>query len=155
MTARRPIWCGFRSGCWSARARATRAATPTSGLWADEDAVAAWLQRDFTTELFTALLPEAAPFRVSRYAPPNLRALNFVVHGFPRLGRGVEPAPRHPGEGPGGAAARAPGERARGAGRGGEAGRAAGIVTSGTTDDDLAGPRPGGPGPVPGRDLAG
>jgi hypothetical protein len=32
-------------------------------------------------------LPEAEPFRVSRYALPNLRAINFVVHGF--LGWGV------------------------------------------------------------------
>ncbi len=57
------------------------------GLWADEEAVAAWLQRDVTVELFTGLLPEAAPFRVSRYALANLRAVNFVVHGF--LGWGV------------------------------------------------------------------
>jgi Acyclic terpene utilisation family protein AtuA len=57
------------------------------GLWADEDAVAAWLQRDFTTETFRALLPEAKSFEVSRHALPNLRALNFVVYGI--LGWGV------------------------------------------------------------------
>ena len=57
------------------------------GLWADEEAVAAWLQRDFTTELFTALLPEAAPFEVSRYALSNLRARQLRRPRF--LGWGV------------------------------------------------------------------
>jgi hypothetical protein len=57
------------------------------GLWADEDAVADWLQRDFTTEAFRALLPEAKSFEVSRHPLPNLRAVNFVVHGI--LGWGV------------------------------------------------------------------
>ncbi len=57
------------------------------GLWADEDAVADWLQRDFTTDAFRALLPEAKSFEVSRHPLPNLRAVNFVVHGV--LGWGV------------------------------------------------------------------
>jgi hypothetical protein len=76
-----PLWVlvGARSG--------DKGGDANVGLWADEDPVAAWLQRDFTTGLFRALLPEAAPFRVSRYTLPNLRALNFVIHGF--LGWGV------------------------------------------------------------------
>jgi Acyclic terpene utilisation family protein AtuA len=76
-----PLWVlvGARSG--------DKGGDANVGLWADEEPVAAWLQRDFTTRFFTALLPEAAPFRVSRYAFANLRALNFVVHGF--LGWGV------------------------------------------------------------------
>ena len=57
------------------------------GLWADEDEVAAWLQREFTDDAFRTLLPEAKSFEVSRYPLPNLRAVNFVVHGF--LGWGV------------------------------------------------------------------
>ncbi len=57
------------------------------GVWADEDGVAAWLQRSLTTELFRALLPEAAGFEVDRHPLPNLRAVNFVVHGI--LGWGV------------------------------------------------------------------
>jgi hypothetical protein len=57
------------------------------GLWADEDEVAAWLQREFTIDAFRALLPEAMACKVSRYPLPNLRAMNFVVHGF--LGWGV------------------------------------------------------------------
>ena len=57
------------------------------GLWADEDAVAAWLLEEFTTEVFKALLPEAEPFEVDRHPLSNLRAVNFVVHGI--LGWGV------------------------------------------------------------------
>jgi hypothetical protein len=57
------------------------------GVWADEDDVARWLQADFTTEALRALLPELAAFGVDRYPLPNLRAVNFVVHGI--LGWGV------------------------------------------------------------------
>jgi hypothetical protein len=57
------------------------------GLWADEDEVAAWLLRDFTVDGFRAIVPEAKAFEVSRYPLPNLRAVNFVVHGI--LGWGV------------------------------------------------------------------
>ncbi len=76
-----PLWVlvGARSG--------DKGGDANVGLWADEEPVAAWLQREFTTGLLTALLPEAAPFRVSRFAFPNLQAINFVVHGF--LGWGV------------------------------------------------------------------
>ncbi len=57
------------------------------GVWADEESVAQWLDRDFTTEVLKALLPEVEPYAVSRHALPNLRAVNFVVHGI--LGWGV------------------------------------------------------------------
>jgi hypothetical protein len=57
------------------------------GVWADEDDVDTWLQSAFTTEAFRALLPELSAFEVSRYPLPNLRAVNFVVHGI--LGWGV------------------------------------------------------------------
>jgi hypothetical protein len=57
------------------------------GVWADDDAVAAWLQREFSTALCKALLPEVEPYPISRYSLPNLRAVNFVVHGI--LGWGV------------------------------------------------------------------
>ena len=76
-----PFWVlvGARSG--------DKGGDANVGVWADEDAVAAWLERDFTTAVFRALLPEAEPFAVSRYSLPNLRAVNFVVHGI--LGWGV------------------------------------------------------------------
>jgi hypothetical protein len=57
------------------------------GIWADEDDVAKWLLSEFTTEAFRALLPELNELEVDRYALPNLRAVNFVVHGI--LGWGV------------------------------------------------------------------
>ncbi len=76
-----PLWVlvGARSG--------DKGGDANVGVWADDDAVAAWLERHFTAEMFKALLPEAEPFAVSRYPLPNLRAVNFVVHGI--LGWGV------------------------------------------------------------------
>ena len=57
------------------------------GVWADEEDVAEWLQSAFTTKSFSALLPELSGFEGERYPLPNLRAVNFVVHGI--LGWGV------------------------------------------------------------------
>jgi Acyclic terpene utilisation family protein AtuA len=57
------------------------------GVWADEDDVAKWLQSEFTTDAFRALLPELNEFEVDRHPLPNLRAVNFVVRGI--LGWGV------------------------------------------------------------------
>jgi Acyclic terpene utilisation family protein AtuA len=80
-TVRLPLWVlvGARSG--------DKGADANVGVWTDDDAVAAWLQVDFSTEAFRALLPEVEPYAVSRYPLPNLRAVNFVVHGL--LGWGV------------------------------------------------------------------
>jgi hypothetical protein len=76
-----PLWVlvGARSG--------DKGGDANVGLWADEDAVAAWLLEECTVEVFKALLLEAEPFAVSRHPLPNLRAVNFVVHGI--LGWGV------------------------------------------------------------------
>jgi hypothetical protein len=57
------------------------------GLWADSEPVAEWLAAALDIDLFTLLLPEVAPFTVTRHPLPNLRAVNFVVEGF--LGWGV------------------------------------------------------------------
>ena len=57
------------------------------GVWARTDDVFGWLSAGLTVERFKELLPETAPYRVDRYDLPNLRALNFVVHGL--LGEGV------------------------------------------------------------------
>jgi hypothetical protein len=57
------------------------------GVWADDKLVAAWLLRSLTLDAFRAILPEVAPFEVRRHPLPNLRAVNFVVHGI--LGWGV------------------------------------------------------------------
>jgi hypothetical protein len=76
-----PLWVlvGARSG--------DKGGDANVGLWADDDAVAAWLQHSFSASLFKTLLPEVEAYPVSRYPLPNLRAVNFVVHGL--LGWGV------------------------------------------------------------------
>jgi hypothetical protein len=76
-----PLWVlvGARSG--------DKGGDANVGVWADDDAVGAWLQLEFSTALFKALLPEVRAYSVSRYTLPNLRAVNFVVHGL--LGWGV------------------------------------------------------------------
>jgi Acyclic terpene utilisation family protein AtuA len=57
------------------------------GLWAADDAAYEWLVRTVTTDLVRRLVPGAAGLAIERHALPNLRALNFVLHGF--LGDGV------------------------------------------------------------------
>lgn len=62
------------------------------GLWARDDAAYAWLRGYLDTERLRGLLPESARSQISRYELPNLRALNFVVHGL--LGDGVAASTR-------------------------------------------------------------
>jgi hypothetical protein len=62
------------------------------GLWAGDDATYVWLRSELTVERFRHLLPEAATLAVDRFELPNLRALNFVVHGL--LGEGVASSTR-------------------------------------------------------------
>jgi hypothetical protein len=57
------------------------------GVWSRTDEVYGWLRAGLTVERFQELLPETAAFQVERHDLPNLRALNFVVHGL--LGEGV------------------------------------------------------------------
>ena len=57
------------------------------GVWARDDAAHAWLHEELTAERLQELLPETRGLRVERHELPNLRAVNFVVHGL--LGRGV------------------------------------------------------------------
>jgi hypothetical protein len=57
------------------------------GLWADTDIVGGWLLDEFTVDALEALLPEVVAYEIERHALPNLRAVNFVVHGI--LGWGV------------------------------------------------------------------
>jgi hypothetical protein len=76
-----PLWVlvGGRSG--------DKGGDANVGLWADSDLVAQWLLHTFEVAQFREILPEAVAFEVSRYPLPNLRAVNFVVHGI--LGWGV------------------------------------------------------------------
>ncbi|MEU9458664.1 acyclic terpene utilization AtuA family protein [Streptomyces sp. NPDC048312] len=57
------------------------------GVWAVDDDAWRWLAHELTVERFRELLPETAALTVVRHLLPNLRALNFTVHGL--LGEGV------------------------------------------------------------------
>jgi hypothetical protein len=57
------------------------------GVWTDTDEAYGWLSSGLTVEKFKELLPETKEYDVDRYDLPNIRALNFVVHGL--LGEGV------------------------------------------------------------------
>jgi hypothetical protein len=56
------------------------------GVWARSGAGYRWLTEFLTVPRLQHLLPEAAPFAVERFELPNLRAVNFVIHGL--LGEG-------------------------------------------------------------------
>ncbi|NJP89074.1 DUF1446 domain-containing protein [Nonomuraea sp. FMUSA5-5] len=62
------------------------------GVWTDTEARYTWLAAHLTVETLKRLLPGLAPYHVDRHDLPNLKALNFVVHGL--LGRGVAASPR-------------------------------------------------------------
>jgi len=66
------------------------------GVWTRSDDAYAWLAELLTVDRFRALLPETAKLDVDRYELPNLRALNFVVHGL--LGEGVASSTRVDGQ---------------------------------------------------------
>jgi hypothetical protein len=66
------------------------------GVFARSDEAWAWLDSFLTVERFQALLPETQPLRVERYPLPNLRSVNFVVHGL--LEEGVAASTRQDGQ---------------------------------------------------------
>ncbi|HET6317283.1 MAG TPA: hypothetical protein VFG86_12555 [Chloroflexota bacterium] len=70
-----------------------KAGNANVGVWVQSDSAYEWLSATLTVECFKRLLPETAPFAIDRYELPNLRALNFVVHGL--LGRGVADSTRY------------------------------------------------------------
>ncbi|WP_328887701.1 acyclic terpene utilization AtuA family protein [Streptomyces sp. NBC_00316] len=57
------------------------------GVWVRTDDAWRWLAHELTVERLRELLPETSGLTVVRHVLPNLRALNFVVHGL--LGEGV------------------------------------------------------------------
>ncbi|MEW1613958.1 MULTISPECIES: acyclic terpene utilization AtuA family protein [unclassified Streptomyces] len=57
------------------------------GVWVRDDDAWRWLAHELTVERLKELLPETAELTVVRHVLPNLRALNFTVHGL--LGEGV------------------------------------------------------------------
>lgn len=60
------------------------------GVWTRTPQAYEWLNSFLTTEKLKELLPEAG--QVTRYELPNLKALNFVLHGL--LGEGVASSTR-------------------------------------------------------------
>ena len=52
------------------------------GVFARTDAAWAWLDGFLGVERLRELLPEVAAFPIDRHRLPNLRALNFVIHGL-------------------------------------------------------------------------
>jgi hypothetical protein len=62
------------------------------GVWARTDDGYRWLAAYLTTDRLRALLPEAGDLDVERHPLPNLRAVNFVLHGL--LGAGVAASTR-------------------------------------------------------------
>ncbi|WTI81893.1 DUF1446 domain-containing protein [Streptomyces sp. NBC_00726] len=57
------------------------------GVWVRGEDAWRWLAHELTVDRFRELLPEADGLTVVRHVLPNLRALNFTVHGL--LGEGV------------------------------------------------------------------
>jgi hypothetical protein len=52
------------------------------GVFARNDEAWAWLDGFLTVERLRELLPEVAPLPIDRHRLPNLRSLNFVIHGL-------------------------------------------------------------------------
>ncbi|MDH5737560.1 MAG: DUF1446 domain-containing protein, partial [Gammaproteobacteria bacterium] len=51
------------------------------GVWARSDAAYAFLHEYLTVDQLKILLPDMATYEIDRYEMPNLRALNFYIHG--------------------------------------------------------------------------
>ncbi len=62
------------------------------GLWARSGDAFEWLAAALTVERLRDLLPEAKELEIERFLLPNIRAVNFVVHGL--LGEGVASSTR-------------------------------------------------------------
>jgi GNAT superfamily N-acetyltransferase len=66
--------CGARSG--------DKGGAANVGLWAVSPETYAWLRGYLTVDRLRSLLPEAAGLQIDHYELPNLRAVNFVIHGL-------------------------------------------------------------------------
>jgi len=62
------------------------------GVWARSEQGYPWLADELTVDRLRQLLPETKDLEIERYELPNLRALNFVIHGL--LGQGVAASTR-------------------------------------------------------------
>ncbi len=62
------------------------------GVWAPTDEAFGWLTGFLSVDRLKSLLTETADLRVDRFDLPNIRAVNFVIHGL--LGEGVASSTR-------------------------------------------------------------
>jgi hypothetical protein len=62
------------------------------GVWARSEQAYGWLAHELTVERLRQLLPETKDLQIERHLLPNLRSLNFVIHGL--LGQGVAASTR-------------------------------------------------------------
>ena len=72
-------WFGARSG--------DKGGNANLGVWARDRRGYEWLVEHLTVDALRTLLAEVGDLPVERFELPNLRALNFVLHGY--LGEGV------------------------------------------------------------------
>ena len=56
------------------------------GVWARSDAAYAFLHEYLTVAELKRLLPDTASYEIDRHELPNLKALNFHIHGILRDG---------------------------------------------------------------------
>lgn len=56
------------------------------GIWAKDDDSYSFLYHFLTVEQLKTLLPDMAQYRIERFEMPNMRALNFFIHGVLREG---------------------------------------------------------------------
>jgi len=66
------------------------------GVWAKTDETYQFLYHYLSVEQLKTLLPDTGDFTIDRYALPNVRALNFYIHGI--LGDGIAAATRSDGQ---------------------------------------------------------
>lgn len=66
------------------------------GVWAKTDKAYQYLYHYLTVEQLKILLPDTQAFTIDRYELPNVRALNFYIHGI--LGDGIAAATRSDGQ---------------------------------------------------------
>lgn len=66
------------------------------GVFARTDEAWAWLEGYLTTEKLRELLPEAAELPIDRHPLPNIRSINFLIHGL--LQEGVAASTRQDGQ---------------------------------------------------------
>jgi hypothetical protein len=62
------------------------------GVWGRTDEAYAWVAEYLTVDRMRELLAETRELQIERYELPNIRSLNFVIHGL--LGEGVASSTR-------------------------------------------------------------